>query len=105
MGQLDQKIAIITGAGSGFGKGMAEAYVAEGANVVLADINGEGVEAVAASLGEQAVACRSDVSNGVEIQKLIDFCVQTYGEPDIVINNAGVPQQNEPLEAMDEATF
>ena len=62
MGQLAGKIAIITGAGSGFGTGMAEAYVREGAKIIVADINAEAGERVAKSLGGNAKAITTDVS-------------------------------------------
>jgi 3-oxoacyl-[acyl-carrier protein] reductase len=62
MGQLEGKVAIITGAGSGFGEGMAVAYVAEGAKVIIADLNAEAGERVAAKLGANAKAVACDTS-------------------------------------------
>lgn len=105
MGQLAGKIAIITGAGSGFGTGMAEAYVREGAKVIVADINAEAGERVAKSLGANAKAITTDVANGASVEAMVKACVDTFGVPDIVINNAGTTHRNQPLLQVDEQTF
>jgi 3-oxoacyl-[acyl-carrier protein] reductase len=105
MGQLAGKVAIVTGAGSGFGEGIARAYVAEGARVVLADINPEAVRRVAAELGASASAFICDVSDGAQVQALVDHCVAGFGDPEIVVNNAGIAHTNTSLLAIDEATF
>ncbi|HEU5086170.1 MAG TPA: SDR family NAD(P)-dependent oxidoreductase, partial [Roseiflexaceae bacterium] len=89
MPQLADKIAIVTGAGSGFGEGIARAYVAEGARVVLADIQLAAATRVADELGDQALAVHCDVSNGAQVRALVERCVDTFGLPDIVVNNAG----------------
>lgn len=105
MAQLDNKIAIVTGAGSGFGEGIAQAYVAEGAKVVLADINAESAHRVATALGENASPFTCDVSVGSQVQALVDHCVATFGVPDIVVNNAGITHRNGPMTDVDEVTF
>ncbi|MFM7226310.1 MAG: glucose 1-dehydrogenase [Betaproteobacteria bacterium] len=105
MGQLAGKIAIITGAGSGFGTGMAEAYVREGAKVVVADINAEAGERVATSLGANAKAITTDVANGASVEAMVKACVELFGVPDIVINNAGTTHRNQPLLQVDEQNF
>lgn len=105
MGQLEGKIAIITGGGRGFGEGIGRAYVNEGARVVLADIDRENVEQVASQLGDQASPFVCDVSKGSEIKALVAHCIKTFGEPDIVINNAAVTHTNGPMIDVDEATF
>ncbi|MFN5234712.1 MAG: glucose 1-dehydrogenase [Burkholderiaceae bacterium] len=105
MGQLAGKVAIITGAGSGFGTGMAEAYVREGAKVIVADINAEAGERVAKSLGANAKAIATDVANGVSVQAMVQACVDSFGVPDIVINNAGTTHRNQPMLQVDEQTF
>ena len=105
MPQLADKIAIVTGAGSGFGEGIARAYVAEGARVVLADIQLAAATRVADELGDQALAVHCDVSNGAQVRALVERCVDTFGLPDIVVNNAGIAQPNAPLLDVDEATF
>lgn len=105
MGQLAGKVAIITGAGSGFGTGMAEAYVREGAKVIVADINAEAGERVAKSLGANAKAVATDVANGASVHAMVQACVDSFGVPDIVINNAGTTHRNQPMLQVDEQTF
>ena len=105
MTQLANKIAIVTGAGSGFGEGIARAFVAEGAKVVLTDINSAAVERVAGELGENGIAYTCDVANKAQVQALVDHSVATWGVPDIVVNNAGIAQDNQPVTATDEATY
>jgi 3-oxoacyl-[acyl-carrier protein] reductase len=105
MGQLDNKIAIITGAGSGFGEGMAEAYIREGAKVLIADLNGEAGERVAKALGPNAKAVTCDVANEASVKAMVQACVDIFGIPDIVINNAGTTHKNQPMLDVDEKTF
>lgn len=105
MGQLAGKVAIITGAGSGFGTGMAEAYIREGAKVIIADINAEAGERVAKSLGAHAKAVATDVADGASVQAMVQACVDSFGVPDIVINNAGTTHRNQPMLQVDEQTF
>ncbi|MCY1254138.1 4-formylbenzenesulfonate dehydrogenase TsaC1/TsaC2 [compost metagenome] len=105
MKQLDGKIAIVTGAASGFGEGIAEAYVAEGAKVVVADVNESGARRVADILGPNASAVTCDVSKRSQVEAMIDHCVQVFGVPDIVVNNAGVTHDNQPMLRVSEAEF
>ena len=105
MGQLQGKVAIITGAGSGFGEGMAEAYVREGAKVLIADLNTEAGERVAKRLGPNAKAVTCDVANEASVKAMVQACVDTFGIPDIVINNAGTTHKNSPMLSIDEKTF
>jgi len=87
-GRLVNKVAVITGAGSGMGKATAELFVAEGAKVVCADISGKQND-VAAALGNAAVAVHADVSNEADIQNMIATAEQKFGRLDILVNNAG----------------
>lgn len=105
MTQLSNKIAIVTGAGSGFGEGIARAYVAAGAKVVLTDINTVAVERVAGELGNHAIPYTCDVADKAQVQRLVDHCVATWGVPDIVVNNAGITHNNRPMTEIDEATY
>ena len=105
MGQLTNKVAIVTGAAGGFGAEIARQYVAEGAKVAVADINEDGARAVASGLGDNAIAVRCDVTQRADVQRLVDTTVQRFGTLDIVVNNAGTTHRNQPLLDVDEATF
>ena len=105
MPQLQNKIAIVTGAGGGFGEGVAQAYVREGARVVVADINAEAARRVASALGVHASAFTCDVTQKSQVEALVQHCVNTFGAPDIVVNNAGTTHKNRPMLEVDEATF
>lgn len=105
MGKLNNQIAIVTGAGGGFGEGIAELFVKEGAKVVVADIRAEAAQNVAARLGANASAFVCDVSKGDSVQALVDHTVNTFGVPDIVVNNAGVTHVNKPMLDVTEAEF
>ena len=105
MGQLQGKVAIITGAGSGFGEGMAAAYVREGAKIIIDDLNAEAGERVAKALGDNAKAVACDVANADSVKAMVKACVDTFGVPDIVINNAGTTHKNQPMLNVDEKTF
>ena len=103
--KLEGKVAIVTGAASGFGRGIAERFVLEGARVVLADINGAGVREVAASLGERAVAVTCDVSQKADVGAMVRAATEAFGGLDIVVNNAGTTHKNRPLLEVGEAEF
>jgi len=105
MNSLADKIAIVTGAASGFGAGIARRYIEEGAKVILADMNYEGAAKLAEELGERAHAVNCNVTSGKDVQAAVDECVRTFGVPDIVVNNAGTTHRNQPLLDVDEATF
>lgn len=105
MSGLSNKIAIVTGAGSGFGAAIARAYAKANAKVVLADLNLEAAQRVAKELGENGSAVACDVSNGDQVQTMVRHCVARFGAPDVVINNAGTTHRNQPMLDVDEATF
>ena len=105
MAQLKNKIAIVTGAASGFGACIARRYIEEGAKVVLADINYEGAARLADELGDNALAVTCNVTSGEQVQAAVQACVDAFGVPDIVVNNAGTTHRNQPLMNVDEATF
>jgi NAD(P)-dependent dehydrogenase (short-subunit alcohol dehydrogenase family) len=88
--ELAGKVAIITGAARGLGRGMAELFVEEGAKVVIADLRDEEGAALAKSLGSAARYRRCDVSNRDAFQALVDFAVSEFGTLDVLCNNAGV---------------
>jgi NAD(P)-dependent dehydrogenase (short-subunit alcohol dehydrogenase family) len=92
MGQeLAKKVAIVTGGASGIGRATAELFVDEGAQVVVADVDAERGEEVAATLGAAAAFKRTDVADAKEIQELVDFAVERFGGLDVMFNNAGIP--------------
>jgi 3-oxoacyl-[acyl-carrier protein] reductase len=101
--RLQGKTALVTGAAGGFGEGIARLYAKEGAQLVLADLDAGRVEAVAAELGAAAIA--GDVSQGPDVQAMVDAAVDRFGGLDIVVNNAGTTHRNRPMLEVDEATF
>jgi 3-oxoacyl-[acyl-carrier protein] reductase len=101
--RLAGKVAVVTGAGGGFGDGIARLFAREGAKVVVADINPVAAEKVAAEIGGIAIA--GDVSQGPDVQAMVDAAVKQLGGLDIVVNNAGTTHRNQPLLGVDEATF
>jgi NAD(P)-dependent dehydrogenase (short-subunit alcohol dehydrogenase family) len=88
--ELAGKVAIVTGGSSGIGYGTAERMVAEGAKVVIADINQERGEAAAEKLGADAAFKLTDVAQPAQVQALVDFTVETFGGLHVVFNNAGI---------------
>jgi 3-oxoacyl-[acyl-carrier protein] reductase len=103
--RLANKICIVTGAAQGFGEGIARLFAAEGAKVVVADLNGDKAEEIAKAIGTQAIACQLDVSQGEQFQAMVDQCLDAFGGLDMVVNNAGTTHRNQPLLDVDEATF
>ncbi len=100
--RLAGKVALVTGAGGGFGAGIARLFAREGAKLVLADRDGDAVARVAGELG--AVAVIGDVSSGPDVRAMVDAAVQAGGL-DIVVNNAGTTHRNQPLLEVDEDEF
>lgn len=105
MTQLEGKVAIVTGGAGGFGEGIVRAYVAEGARVVIADLEHRKGEALARELGATTLFARCDVSLRREVNAVVAACVERFGVPGIVVNNAGTTHTNMPLLDVDEATF
>jgi len=105
MAALAGKIAIVTGAGGGFGEGIARAYVEAGARVIVADIKADAAQRVAHELGAAASPFTVDVTNKAQVEALVRHCVDTFGPPDIVVNNAGTTHKNRPMLEVDESTF
>jgi 3-oxoacyl-[acyl-carrier protein] reductase len=91
MGLLDNKTAVITGGAQGIGFAIAQAFVAEGARVVLADLDGAAAETAAKELGEGlAIGVACDVVIADDVEQALELAVTTYGSVDIVVNNAGI---------------
>ena len=100
--RLNGKIAIVTGAGSGFGAGIARKFAAEGARVLVADINLGAAEAVAAEIG--GTAWRADVASAEGVAAMAR-AAEALGPLDILVNNAGITHLPTPLEDVAEAEF
>jgi NAD(P)-dependent dehydrogenase (short-subunit alcohol dehydrogenase family) len=94
--RLRNKVAVITGAGSGMGKAMAQLFAAEGAKVVCADISGN-QDVVAAEIGDAALAVHANVANEDDVRKMIAAAEEKFGRVDILVNNAGFGGQMGPL--------
>ncbi len=100
--RLNGKAAIVTGGGSGFGAGIARKFAAEGAQVIIADINADGAQHVADEIGGRALTC--DVSDGASVNYLAKTVLGS-GPLDILVNNAGVTHLPSPMEDVSEADF
>ena len=103
--RLAGKSAVVTGGASGFGEGIVRKFVAEGARVMVADINGDGARALAGELGDAAVAQAVDVSDGVSVQAMAEAAIAAFGRLDILVNNAGVTHLPAPMEEVSEEDF
>ncbi|KAB2886920.1 MAG: SDR family oxidoreductase [Albidovulum sp.] len=101
--RLRDKSAVVTGAGSGFGAGIARKFAAEGARVMLADINESAAKEVAAGIG--GIAQQVDVASGESIARMAAEAAAAFGSIDILVNNAGVTHLPAPLEDVSEADF
>ena len=103
-GRLAGKIAIVTGAAQGFGKGIAEEMYREGAAVVIADMNLPGAQAVADELGANAAAVEVNVTDEESVARMVQQTVERFGGLDILVSNAGVAKAGNLLE-LDKKTF
>ncbi len=100
--RLEGKVAIVTGAGSGFGAGIARKFASEGARVLVADINEDAARQVAKEIG--GVAGRVDVSSGESVKAMAEAAA-ALGAVDILVNNAGITHLPTPLDEVGEADF
>tara|TARA_B100001250_G_scaffold92558_1_gene77053 strand:- start:1674 stop:2420 length:747 start_codon:yes stop_codon:yes gene_type:complete len=103
--RLKNKIAIITGAGSGFGKGIAIRFAEEEAKVVIVDINLDSAEKVAMEIGKNALAIKCDVSQDGDVASLFEQTLEQFGSADILVNNAGTTHRNKPMTEVTEKEF
>ncbi|MEP6941661.1 MAG: SDR family oxidoreductase [Betaproteobacteria bacterium] len=106
--RLESKVAIVTGAGSGFGEGIARRFASEGARVVVNDINVAGGQRVAAAIvadGGAATFREGNVARDTDVAALVRHAVAHFGRLDIVVNNAGTTHRNQPMLDVDEAEF
>jgi 3-oxoacyl-[acyl-carrier protein] reductase len=103
--RLAGKTAIVTGAGSGFGEGIARKFVAEGAWVIIADRDREAGKRIAAELGDSARSLEIDVTVDAQVAAMVETAYADFGGLDILVNNAGVGHRPQPLEDLSEETF
>jgi 3-oxoacyl-[acyl-carrier protein] reductase len=103
--RLKGKSAVITGAGQGFGLGIAEVFAREGARVACLDLKLELAETAAERVGRGAIALHADVSKAAEVNRAARQAIDAFGRVDIVVNNAGTTHRNKPLMDVTEDEF
>lgn len=105
MGRLDGLVSVITGAGSGIGRASAVAFAAEGARVVVADVNGANANEAAEQIGPDAQPFEVDVTSREQVDRMLEFAIQRFGRLDVLFNNAGLPQAFTPAEESSDELF
>lgn len=103
--KLEDKVAIVTGAGSGIGKAIAIGYAEEGAKIVIADLNEENAKKVAAGIessGGAAIAVKADVSSSEDVDRVVSSALKAFGRTDILVNNAGIILQAQVIDTKEE---
>ena len=103
--RLKDKTAIVTGAGSGFGKGIAMRFAKEGARVGVIDINAEAAREVASQIGNSAFAMEADVSIDRDVSRMVQKALDRWGQLDILVNNAGTTHRNQPMTEVTEEEY
>ena len=103
--RLKDKTAIVTGAGSGFGKGIAMRFAKEGARVGVIDINAEAAREVASQIGNSAFAMEADVSIDGDVSRMVQEALDRWGQLDILVNNAGTTHRNQPMTEVTEEEY
>jgi 3-oxoacyl-[acyl-carrier protein] reductase len=106
--RLEGLVSIVTGGASGFGECISRKFAELGARIVVADLNLERAQAVAAAItaeGHEAVACRVDVANSAAMADLVATALERFGRIDVMVNNAGMSHDNRPMLEVDEAFF
>ena len=102
--RLKNKTVIVTGGASGFGEGIVRRFAKEGANIVIADINGDAGKKVSDGI-KGSLFCEVDVANNASVKNMIEDSVNKFGSVDVFINNAGIAQRNSPMTEVSEENF
>jgi 3-oxoacyl-[acyl-carrier protein] reductase len=106
--RLRDKVAIVTGGGSGFGEGIAKRFAVEGAAVVVNDLNATSARRVADEIvanGGRSRPCAGDVSSDADVARLVRYALDEYGDFDVIVNNAGATHKNQPMLDVAEDEF
>ncbi|HEX2137809.1 MAG TPA: SDR family oxidoreductase [Microvirga sp.] len=103
--RLANKTALVTGAAQGFGLGIAETFVREGARVAIVDLNAPAAEEAAARIGSGAIALGCDVTDGAQVDRAVQETIRAFGRLEIVVNNAGTTHRNKPMLEVTEEEF
>jgi 3-oxoacyl-[acyl-carrier protein] reductase len=103
--RLEDKVALVTGAASGFGAEIARVFASEGAHVAVVDLNEDGARSVSAEIGNTALPIRCDVSLSADVRNAAEATRARFGRLDIVVNNAGTTHRNKPMLEVTEAEF
>lgn len=103
--RLSNKTAIVTGGASGFGAGIVRKFHAEGAKVLIADLNTELAEELAAKLGEGIRVCTTNVAKAADVDAMTQAALSAFGQIDILVNNAGTTHLPAPMEEVSEEDF
>ncbi|HMR32196.1 MAG TPA: SDR family oxidoreductase [Geminicoccaceae bacterium] len=103
--RLRDKVAIVTGGGSGFGEAIAQTFAREGARVVVADLVEESAKRVAAAIGDTASPFKADVTRDSDTATMIGHALDRFGRLDVLVNNAGTTHVNMPMTEVEEADF
>ena len=103
--RLKDKTSIVTGAGSGFGKGIAMRFAKEGARVGVIDINVEAAREVVSQIGNSAFTIEADVSIDGDVSRMVQEALDRWGKLDILVNNAGTTHRNQPMTEVTEEEY
>ena len=104
-GRLAGKVALVTGAGSGFGAEIARRFAVEGAQVALLDLRLDAAQAVADEIGAQALAIEGNVAQPEDVSNAVEAVMKRFGRLDVLVNNAGITHINQPLLDTSEEMF